>query len=147
MPIDEECGRERANTGYRDRDLNRTGFSFPPLLWTTTHDHPQLYMAANTKATETQILSSFLLSRASLQDIISLRQFTELFPKDQRSNPQVKLLYRELQLLRNKTCERVKKNIHHEAELGTKQRSDAERKRRALKDVDDDAMTGIDVRL
>ena len=104
-------------------------------------------MAANTKTAETQILSSFLLSRASQQDIVSLRQFTELFPKDQRSNPQVKLLYRELQLLRNKTCERVKKNIHHEAELGTKQRSDAERKRRALKDVDDDAMTGIDVRL
>jgi len=102
-------------------------------------------MASTTKDLETQILSSFLLSRASLQDIISLRQFTELFPKDQRSNPQVKLLYRELQLLRNKTCERVKKNIKHEAALGIKQRSELEKKRRALKRVDDETMTAIEV--
>jgi len=102
-------------------------------------------MASTAKDLETQILSSFLLSRASLQDIISLRQFTELFPKDQRSNPQAKLLYRELQLLRNKTCERVKKNIKHEAALGVKQRSELEKKRRALKRVDDETMTAIEV--
>ncbi|PUU76427.1 Cnl2/NKP2 family protein-domain-containing protein [Tuber borchii] len=102
-------------------------------------------MASTTKDLETQILSSFLLSRASLQDIISLRQFTELFPRDQRSNPQVKLLYRELQLLRNKTCERVKKNIKHEAALGIKQRSELEKKQRALKRVDDETMTAIEL--
>lgn len=102
-------------------------------------------MTTSTTAQEYEILSSFLLSRASLQDITSLRQFTELFPKDKRSNPQVKLLYRELQLQQNKTCDRVKKNIQFEARLGARQRRDAKKEAREGKGVDDDAMTGIEV--
>lgn len=102
---------------------------------------------ANTSTTsqEYDILTSFLLSRASLQDIIAFRQFAELFPRDRRENPQVKLLYRELQLLQNKTCERVKKNIQFEARLGARQRRDTKKKLREGTEVEDDAMTGIEV--
>lgn len=103
-------------------------------------------MASSTTALEYEILSSFILSRASLQDIISLRKFTELFPKDKQSNPQVKLLYAELQLQRNKTCDRVKKNLQFEARLGAKQRRDVKRQQREGQHIDDDAMTGIEVR-
>lgn len=102
-------------------------------------------MTSNTTTLEYSILSSFLLSRASLQDIISLRQFTELFPKAVRSNPQIKLLYAELQLQRSKTCDRVKKNIQFETRLGVKQRRDLERQQRGGNGIDDDAMTGIEV--
>ncbi|KAI5846546.1 Cnl2/NKP2 family protein-domain-containing protein [Morchella snyderi] len=101
--------------------------------------------ASSTTALEYEILSSFLLSRASLQDIISLRKFTELFPKDKQSNPQVKLLYAELQLQRNKTCDRVKKNLQFEARLGAKQRRDAKRQQREEQHIDDDATTGIEL--
>lgn len=111
------------------------------------HVHKQSAIMASTSTTaqEYAILTSFLLSRASLRDIISLNQFTELFPRDRRGNPQVKLLYHELQLLQNKTCERVKKNIQFEARLGAKQRRDAKKELREGSGVEDDAMTGIEV--
>lgn len=101
--------------------------------------------STSTTSQEYDILTSFLLSRASLQDIITFRQFTELFPRDRRENSQVKLLYRELQLLQNKTCERVKKNIQFEARLGARQRRDTKKKLREGTEVEDDAMTGIEV--
>lgn len=99
----------------------------------------------NTTTQEYEILTSFLLSRASLQNIITLPGFTKLFPKDHRNNPQVKLLYRELQLQQNKTCERVKKNIQLEVRLGAKQRRDAKKEEREGKGVEDDVMMGIEV--
>lgn len=101
--------------------------------------------STSTTSQEYDILTSFLLSRASLKDIITFRQFTELFPKDRRENPQVKLLYRELQLQQNKTCERVKKNIQFETRLGARQRRDTKKELREGRGVEDDAMTGIEV--
>lgn len=71
--------------------------------------------------TETSILSDFLLAPAPLPAIIPLNKFAELFPKAQRSHPQVKLLYRELQHLRATDIEIVKENIAKEVVRGEKQ--------------------------
>ncbi|KAL7268381.1 hypothetical protein RUND412_008996 [Rhizina undulata] len=79
---------------------------------------------------EAQILTSFLLSRASLSDMLPLRNFAELFPKASRSNPQIKLLYRELQLQRTRVCELVRRNVQHEAKIGQRQRREARREMR-----------------
>ena len=87
---------------------------------------------------EVQILSSFLLSRANLKDIITFREFVDLFPKDKRSNPQIKLLYRELQLARNRQCTLVKNNILREVRVGPKPN-------KREQGPDEDAMAGIEV--
>ncbi|KAF8252180.1 hypothetical protein K440DRAFT_658019 [Wilcoxina mikolae CBS 423.85] len=87
---------------------------------------------------ETQILESFLLSRASLKDIITFREFVNLFPKDKRSNPQIKLLYRELQLARNRQCTLVRNNILREARVGPKPN-------KREQGPDEDAMAGIEL--
>jgi len=55
-----------------------------------------------TTATEDQILTSFLLSRSTLKDIIGFREFTELFPREKRSHPQVKHLYHVLHSIRQR---------------------------------------------
>ncbi|KAF8471969.1 Cnl2/NKP2 family protein-domain-containing protein, partial [Kalaharituber pfeilii] len=75
--------------------------------------------------TELSILTSFLLSRAPLTDIITLKSFTDLFPREKRSNPQVKLLYRKLQLIRAQTCDRVRRNVELEVVQGKRQRKRA----------------------
>jgi len=100
---------------------------------------------ANPTVTEAQILTTFLLSRASLQDVVPLKQFTELFPQVHRANPQIKLLYRELQVARNRQIERVKKNIQMEARLGAKHRQEAARTRREEERADPDAMVGVEL--
>ena len=105
-------------------------------------------MASNkTTETETQILSSFLLSRASLKDIITLRDFTDLFPRDKRSNPQIRLLYRELQLARNRQLDHVKRKIKHEALSGSNHRKTADSARRRDAVPDDETMCGVEVGL
>lgn len=71
--------------------------------------------------TEASILSDFLLSPAALPTIIPMNKFTELFPKGQRSHPQVKLLYRELQHLRATDIGIVKENIAKEITKGARQ--------------------------
>jgi len=71
--------------------------------------------------TEASILSDFLLAPASLPTILPLEKFTELFPRAQRSNPQVKLLYRELQHLRATDIEIVRENIAKEVIRGERQ--------------------------
>jgi centromere-localized protein 2 len=105
-------------------------------------------MASNkTTLAETEILSSFLLSRAGLKDIISLRAFTELFPRDKRSNPQIKLLYRELQQLRERQVAQVRRKIQHEAIAGFNQRKAAAQRKEKDERIDDENMAGIEVRL
>ncbi|KAA8901393.1 Cnl2/NKP2 family protein-domain-containing protein [Sphaerosporella brunnea] len=94
---------------------------------------------------ETEILSSFLLSRAGLKDIISLSQFTLLFPRERRSNPQIKLLYRELQRLRESQIARVRRKIEHEAITGFNQRKVAARHKKLDERVDDENMIGIEL--
>jgi len=73
---------------------------------------------------EAYILSSFLLSPGSLPTVISLQQFTELFPKRLRSHPHVKTLYRELQEIRDQDLNVVNGNIDHETKDGEKQKEE-----------------------
>ncbi|KAE8147416.1 Cnl2/NKP2 family protein-domain-containing protein [Aspergillus avenaceus] len=67
---------------------------------------------------EASILSNFLLSPASLPTVISLQQFTELFPKRLRSHPHIRVLYRELQQLREQDMDLVNGNIDRELHQG-----------------------------
>ena len=72
--------------------------------------------------TEDSILGDFLLAPAPLPTVTSLNKFAELFPKNQRSHPQVKLLYRELQHLRATDIDIVRENITKELAKGESQR-------------------------
>ncbi|KAI5818111.1 Cnl2/NKP2 family protein-domain-containing protein [Pyronema omphalodes] len=91
--------------------------------------------------TETRILTSFLLSRASLPDIITLSDFTLLFPRSHRSNPQIRLLYRTLQSQRNKQCQSIKSSIQRESSLGIKNPVT----KPTPTELDPDAMVGIEL--
>lgn len=73
---------------------------------------------------EAYILSSFLLSPGPLPTVISLQQFTELFPKKLRSHPHVKTLYRELQEIRDQDLNVVNGNIDQETKDGEKQKEE-----------------------
>ncbi|KAL2835174.1 Ctf8-domain-containing protein [Aspergillus cavernicola] len=84
---------------------------------------------------EPSILSNFLLSAASLPTIMSLQQFTELFPKRLRSHPHIRVLYRELQQLREQDMDIVNENIDREVRQGDSQKAEL---RRSL------AKTGVD---
>lgn len=101
--------------------------------------------------TEASILSNFLLSPAPLTTIISLQQFAELFPRPHRSNPQVKLLYRELQHLRALDLDEVRASISREVKRGEKQKAELRRARRpkedALLESDDLREADIDTHL
>ncbi|KAL4891952.1 Cnl2/NKP2 family protein-domain-containing protein [Aspergillus ambiguus] len=76
---------------------------------------------------ETSILSNFLLSPASLPTVISLQQFTELFPKRLRSHPQIRVLYRELQQIREQDMDLVNGNIDAETRQGENQKAELRR--------------------
>jgi centromere-localized protein 2 len=101
--------------------------------------------------TEASILSNFLLSPAPLTTIISLQQFAELFPRHHRSNPRVKLLYRELQHLRALDLDEVRASISREVKRGEKQKAELRRARRpredALLESDDLREADIDTHL
>lgn len=68
--------------------------------------------------TELTILANYLLVPAQLPTIISLKEFTELFPSAQRSSPQIRKLYRDLQTQRNGIIDHVASNIEDEAKRG-----------------------------
>ncbi len=80
--------------------------------------------------TEASILTNFLLLPAPLHTFITLQKFTELFPRPQRSNPQIKLLYRELQYLRGLQTDEIKENIAREVKNGSRQQKEVARSRR-----------------
>ncbi|KAL4941239.1 hypothetical protein BDV06DRAFT_212837 [Aspergillus oleicola] len=84
---------------------------------------------------ETSILSNFLLSAASLPTVMSLQQFTELFPKRLRAHPHIRVLYRELQQLREQDMDIVNENIDKEVRRGESQKAEL---RKSL------AETGVD---
>jgi centromere-localized protein 2 len=73
-------------------------------------------------AAEAQMLKSYLLNPASLPTIITLEEFRELFPANQQSHPEVKLLYRDLQFLRTVDTGLVEDNISKECRDGERQR-------------------------
>ncbi|KAI9820689.1 MAG: hypothetical protein M1827_005058 [Pycnora praestabilis] len=80
--------------------------------------------------TETSILTNFLVSPAPLPSFITLQKFTDLFPRPQRTNPQVQLLYRDLQHQRAIDTDQVKQNISSEVKKGSKQMREVVRIRR-----------------
>jgi centromere-localized protein 2 len=89
--------------------------------------------------TEATLLSAFLLPPAPLPAIITLKSFTQLFPKSQQSSPQVKALYRDLQNQRARITDAVAKNIIAEVKRGNMQRRAVVRARReAEKEEQDD---------
>ena len=75
-------------------------------------------MAPPPPPTESQILSSYLLTPASLPTILPLDQFRSLFPQKLRSHPHVKSLYRDLQFLRSVDIDVVRENIIQEIRKG-----------------------------
>lgn len=92
---------------------------------------------------ESAILANFLLSPAALPNIISLTKFTDLFPKAQRSNAQIGLLYRELQHIRALDTDEVQRNIAQEVKRGQRQRREVVKARRKAERED---MEGVDMR-
>jgi centromere-localized protein 2 len=88
--------------------------------------------------TEATILSTFLLPPAPLPTIISLKAFTELFPRSQQSSPQIKALYRDLQHQRIKLTDAVTRNIAAEIKRGNEQRRAVVRARRESEKEDPD---------
>lgn len=93
--------------------------------------------------TESAIFANFLLSPATLPNILSLTKFTDLFPKAQRSNPQIALLYRELQHIRALDTDEVQRNIAQEVKRGQRQRREVVKVRRKAERED---MEGVDMR-
>lgn len=80
---------------------------------------------------EQTILTHFLLPPAPLPSILSLQQFTALFPKNQQSSPQIRALYRDLQSQRAGITDTVARNIVSEVKRGNAQRRAVIRGRRA----------------
>jgi centromere-localized protein 2 len=80
--------------------------------------------------TEHDILTNYLLTTAQLPSIISLQEFTALFPRALQSSPQIRSLYRDLQSQRNSVVDEVASNIDEEARRGKAMRRAVIRARR-----------------
>lgn len=90
--------------------------------------------------TEATILSTFLLPPAPLPAILSLKTFTDFFPKAQQSSPVIRLLYRDLQHQRARLTDTVTRNIAAEVKRGIVQRRAVVQARRTAErdEVDDE---------
>lgn len=90
--------------------------------------------------TEATILANYLLVPAQLPTIISLKEFTEFFPRAQQSSPQVRRLYRDLQNQRNALIDEVAANIETEAKRGKVLRREVLRAKREAEsqEIDDE---------
>lgn len=97
--------------------------------------------------TEASILSNFLLLPAPLHTFITLQKFTELFPRPQRSNPQIKLLYRELQYLRGLQTDEIKGNIAQEVKTGSRQQKEVARARRKTERHETEGFDGREINM
>lgn len=73
---------------------------------------------------EESILTNFLLSPSPLPTVLSLEQFTKLFPRRLQSHPQIRTLYRDLQYLRAQDIDLVQGNIQREIKNGEKQKEE-----------------------
>jgi hypothetical protein len=90
---------------------------------------------------EAKLLSDFLLAPAALRDFMTLRQFTDIFPKGHRANPAVHELYRELERLREKDLDAVRRAIADEVSRSKQLRREYAGERRRL---DDATVAGLD---
>ncbi|KAL2293595.1 hypothetical protein FJTKL_05456 [Diaporthe vaccinii] len=90
--------------------------------------------------TESTILANYLLVPAQLPAIVSLKEFTDLFPRAQQSSPQVRRLYRDLQIQRNALIDAVASNIETEAKRAKALRREVLRAKREAEDheIDDE---------
>ena len=90
---------------------------------------------------EATLLSDFLIVPASLRDFMTLRQFTDIFPKGHRSNPAIEELYRELYTLRERDIEVVRQDIAAEVKRSKQLKREYAKERRL---VDDANVAGLD---
>ena len=84
---------------------------------------------------EAKLLSDFLLAPAPLRDFMTLRQFTDIFPRSHRENPAVQVLYRELHRLREAEIEVVRNDITKEVKRSKQLRRAYARERRLADDA------------
>lgn len=94
--------------------------------------------------TEISILANYLLVPAQLPAIISLREFTGLFPRAQQSSPQIRKLYRDLQTQRNNLIDDVASNIEDEAKRGKVYRREILRSKREAENPEGDDEVDIE---
>ncbi|KAL7624164.1 hypothetical protein AAE478_005721 [Parahypoxylon ruwenzoriense] len=89
---------------------------------------------------EATILRSYLLLPARLPTIISLQEFTSLFPKSLQASPQIRALYRDLQQQRNAVVDAVSQNIDGQVRQSKALRREAIKARREaeLEEQDDE---------
>jgi centromere-localized protein 2 len=90
---------------------------------------------------EAKLLGDFLLAPAALRDFMTLRQFADIFPQAHRTNPAVRDLYLELQRLREKDMELVRRAIAEEVKRSKRLRREYARERRQ---VDEATVAGLD---
>ncbi|KAK9482766.1 hypothetical protein V1527DRAFT_515532 [Lipomyces starkeyi] len=67
-----------------------------------------------------EAILSFLTDNAQLSDIITRRQFIEIFPKDKRSDPAAVSLYQDLAETRARQIRSVQKNIRLECAVASR---------------------------
>ncbi len=90
--------------------------------------------------TEHSILTSYLLLPAPLPSIISLAEFTALFPRPLQSSRRVRTLYRDLQRQRNAALDAVAEQVVDEAKAGRAMRRAVARAKREAeaREIDDE---------
>lgn len=93
---------------------------------------------------EEKILSTWLLVPASLQSVMTLGAFTRLFPASQANNPQIRLLYRDLQHQRASLVDAVERNIEAEAARGSAQKRSVLRVRKGPEKEEQDDEVDIE---
>lgn len=84
---------------------------------------------------EAKLLGDFLLAPAPLRDFMTLRQFTDIFPRGHRENPAVQDLYRELHRLREAEIESVRNDITKEVKRSKQLRRAYAQERRQMDDA------------
>lgn len=118
----------------RARAPTRRAFSSPKFVSTAAyarHSMPTA-MAGTASSPEATLLGDFLLAPAALRDFVTLRQFTDVFPRAHRSNPGVPQLYRELQRLRDRDVDSVRRDVAHEVKRSRPLRRAYAQERRRL---------------
>lgn len=90
------------------------------------------------------MLATYLLVPAQLPAIISLKEFTDLFPRAQQSSPHIRRLYRDLQTQRNALIDDVASNIENEARNGKLLRREILRAKRDAENFEGDGEVDIE---
>lgn len=89
-----------------------------PPFWDLSYSLRSSDFIAAMAPTEARILSNFLLTPAQLTAVISLEEFTSLFPRALQTSPQIRSLYRDLQSQRNALIDSIAEDIAAETKRG-----------------------------